>query len=427
MWRVWQATVLLGVCAATAAVAQHVPVAIEHVRMFDGQTTVEDVTVVMANGLIAAVGPAVEVPAGAVHVDGRGKTLLPGLIDAHVHIHGVRSLEEAMTFGVTTELDMMMQPSLAARLHASAESNEADFRTAGLPATVPGGHGTEYGMAVPTLTKAKDAQAFVDARIAEGSNYIKLMYGDSRVYGGRFQMPVLSRETMAAVIAAAHARGRMAVVHISTEEDGREAIAAGADGLMHLFVGPSVSKDFGRFVADHHAFVVPTLTVLQNSCGLTPGGFRLVQDPLIKPWLTGGQRTRLGMMRERRWMQLSCDGAYQAVKQLRDAGVPVLAGTDAPNPGTAHGASLHGEMERLVEAGLTPAQALAGATSETAAAFHLSDRGRIAAGLRADVLLVDGDPTQNIRATRNIVQVYHQGVEVKRAVSTVGGDDGGER
>ena len=126
-------------------------------------------------------------------------------------------------------------------------------------------------------------------------------------------------------------------------------------------------------------------------------------------------------------MQLSCEGAYQAVKQLRDAGVPVLAGTDAPNPGTAHGASLHGEMERLVGAGLTPAQALAGATSETAAAFHLSDRGRIATGLRADILLVDGDPTQNIRATRNIVQVYHQGVEVKRAVSTVGGDDGGER
>jgi imidazolonepropionase-like amidohydrolase len=426
MRRIWRATVLAFVCVASA-VAQRVPVAFEHVRVFDGQTTVEDATVVIANGVIVAVGPAVDVPAGAVRVDGRGKTLLPGLIDAHVHIHGVRSLEEAMTFGVTTELDMMMQPSLAARLHASAESNEADFFTAGFPATVPGGHGTEYGTAVPTLTKAKDAQAFVDARIAEGSNYIKLMYGDSRVYGGRFQIPVLSRETMAAVIAAAHARGRMAVVHIATEEDGREAIAAGADGLMHLFVGPSVSKDFGQFVAGHHAFVVPTLTVLQNSCGIAPGGFSLVQDPLIKPWLTGGQKTRLTTMRERRWMQLSCEGAYKAVKELIDAGVPVLAGTDAPNPGTAHGASLHGEMERLVEAGLTPQQALAGATAKTAAAFHLPDRGRIAVGLRADILLVEGDPTQNIRATRNIVQVYHRGVEVRRSVSTAGGDDGGER
>jgi imidazolonepropionase-like amidohydrolase len=87
----WRPAVLLGVCAATVAVAQRVPVAIEHVRVFDGQTTVEDATVVIANGLIAAVGPAVEVPSGAVRVDGRGKTLLPGLIDAHVHIHGARS------------------------------------------------------------------------------------------------------------------------------------------------------------------------------------------------------------------------------------------------------------------------------------------------------------------------------------------------
>src|SRR5260370_33382377 len=98
---------------------------------------------------------------------------------------------------------MMMQPSLAARLHASAESNEADFFTAGFPATVPDGHGTEYGTAVPALTKGKDAQAFGDARIAGGSNYIQLMYGDSRGDRGRFQIPPVTRRTMAAVLSEA--------------------------------------------------------------------------------------------------------------------------------------------------------------------------------------------------------------------------------
>ena len=80
------------------------------------------------------------------------------------------------------------------------------------------------------------------------------------------------------------------------------------------------------------------------------------------------------------------------------------AGTDAPNSGTAHGASLHGELQLLVEAGLTPTEALAAATSAPAAAFHLTDRGRIAPGLRADLVLVEGDPTADILQTRAIVQ-----------------------
>ena len=424
---------LVAGCALMANVVtvygQRSPVVFDHVRVFDGQDVIQDSTVVIAGGKIRSVGVDAEIPADAVHVDGQGKTLLPGLIDAHVHIHGERSLEEAITFGVTTELDMMMQPRLAAELHRSAEPDRADFRSAGIPATVPGGHGTEYGIDIPTITKAKDAERWVDARIAEGSDYIKLMYGDSRVYGRRFPLPVLDKKTMVAVIAAAHARDKLTVVHIATEEDGREALEAGADGLAHLFVGPFASKDFGRFVAAHHGFVVPTLTVLQNSCSMVPGGGSLVRDPQIKPWLTQSQKERLDEMRERTPgpPRLSCEGAYEAVRELRDAGVPVLAGTDAPNPGTAHGASLHGEMERLVRAGLKPVEALRGATSEPAAVFRLADRGKIASGLRADLLLVEGDPTLDIRATRNIVAVYHGGVAVKRKISNGGGNDGGGR
>ena len=103
-----------------------------------------------------------------------------------------------------------------------------------------------------------------------------------------------------------------------------------------------------------------------------------------------------------------------AIPPLSGAHIPILSGTDAGNPGTAPGISLHGELEYLVKAGMTPEQALAAATSAVASTFHLADRGRIASGLRADLVLVNGDPTADITATRNIVQVWKAGIPLDR-------------
>ncbi len=102
-------------------------------------------------------------------------------------------------------------------------------------------------------------------------------------------------------------------------------------------------------------------------------------------------------------LSLSAANAETAVGALHHAGVPILAGTDAPAPGTAHGLSLHRELELLVLSGLTLLEALASATSEPARAFGFYDRGRIAEGRRADLLLVNGDPSIDITATRDIV------------------------
>jgi len=107
--------------------------------------------------------------------------------------------------------------------------------------------------------------------------------------------------------------------------------------------------------------------------------------------------------------------ALAAVRALHASGVAILAGTDAPNPGTAHGASIHRELELLVEAGLTPTEALRSATSVPARAFGLLDRGRIAPGLRADLVLVKGDPAPDITATRDIVAVWKTGAQADRA------------
>ena len=99
---------------------------------------------------------------------------------------------------------------------------------------------------------------------------------------------------------------------------------------------------------------------------------------------------------------------------LHEKGVPILAGTDAPNPGTTHGASIHRELRLLVDSGLTPAAALAAATSAPARAFNLKDRGRIARGLRADLVLVNGDPTRDILATRDIAAIWKRGERLDR-------------
>jgi len=110
--------------------------------------------------------------------------------------------------------------------------------------------------------------------------------------------------------------------------------------------------------------------------------------------------------------------AYKTVSQLVAAGVPILAGSDTPNPGTAHGASLHRELELLVQAGLTPEQALVAATSAPARAFKLADRGRIAPGMRADMILVAGDPLKDITDTRNLVRIWKGGIPFERPVPT---------
>lgn len=109
-----------------------------------------------------------------------------------------------------------------------------------------------------------------------------------------------------------------------------------------------------------------------------------------------------------------CVGTDEGVRQLIRARVPLLAGSDSPAPGTTYGASLHGELALLVRDGLTPSQALAAATSVPARAFHLQDRGWIRPGMRADLLLVKGDPTKDIMVTRNIVGVWKRGAWVQR-------------
>jgi imidazolonepropionase-like amidohydrolase len=388
---------------------------IQNVRIFDGHRVIARGNVSVFNGRIKAIGADLLPPTDTPIVDGTGDTLVPGLIDAHTHAWG-DALKEALIFGVTTELDMFTDQKYAAQIRAEQAANKdldlADLRSAGTLVTAPGGHGTEYGIPIPTISRPDEAQAFVDARIAEGSDYIKIISDDGSAYGRT--MPTVTKETIAAIVVAAHKRGKLVTVHVGTQQEAREAIEAGADGLAHLFVDSPPAADFAKLAAAHHLFVTPTLTVLDAIC-CESSGKDLPKDARLAPYFAPGEIGALQASFGLHRANLKLENAEETIRQLNAAGVPILAGTDSPNPGTVHGASMHREMEMLVHAGLTPLEALIAATSAPAKAFHLNDRGEIAPGKRADLLLVRGDPTVDITATRDIVHVWKLGVEDDRA------------
>jgi imidazolonepropionase-like amidohydrolase len=388
--------------------------AIRNVQIFDGTQLRGVGNVVFQGSRLLAVGPDAGIPTDATVVDGTGKTVMPGLIDAHAHVWDYSQLRQEAVFGVTTVLDMMNSPGsmIGIRRALASNSDLADFRSAGAAATVPGGHGTQYGFPVPTLTQPSEAAEFVEQRVSEGSQYIKIMYDDGKAHG--FDWPTLSLPTVKALIDAAHQAGKAVVVHIGSLREAREVIAAGADGLAHTIADYPADPEFVSLVASHHAFVVATLSATLSSTGVPPGT-ELAASSLVVPFLPKKELAALqGSFPAKAGATIAYANAAASVMLLTAAGVPVLAGTDAANPGVVYGASLHGELELLVKAGMTPTQALRAATSAPADSFKLADRGRLRAGARSDLLLLDADPTADITATKKIAGIWVAGVPLDR-------------
>ena len=351
--------------------------AIVDVTTFDGVAFRWDQDVWIDNGRIRAVGQALELPGNLLRIDGRGRTLMPGLIDSHVHAFGT-ALHDALRFGVTSVLDQGNEPTAADSKRAARETlapgDEADFFTAGMLATATGGHGTHVDMAVEPVRGHAEAESWVQARKAEGSDWIKIVYEDGLAYGPA--IPTLDRETIRALIAAAHAEDLLAVMHVSTLDHALEAVELGANGLVHVWGDALLDDVQAARIAEAGVFVVPTLTVIAA--------------------------------RGSRYSAMS-DAAIENVRRLHAAGVSLLAGTDAPNVGTAFGVSLHGELKLLVRAGLSNAEALAAATSLPATAFGIEDRGRIEVGQIADLVLVEGDLERDVSASTRIIVIWKDG------------------
>jgi len=216
----------------------------------------------------------------------------------------------------------------------------------------------------------------------------------------------------------AHRLGKMAIAHVTTFKGGAKAISAGVDGLAHLFFDRRPTPEIVASIASHGSFVTPTLVTLSSAFG--NGATALAADErvrsrLSKRWLESLSRSM------NVYPQGKLKDAFAGVMALHKAGVDILAGSDVSEPlpilgGLAHGASLHHELQLLVAADLTPIEALKSATSVPARRFGLIDRGRIVPGARADLLLVNGDPTTNIADTLSIQSTWRRGVMLNSSV-----------
>jgi imidazolonepropionase-like amidohydrolase len=353
---------------------------IQGVRLFDGQLIGSPTAVLTKGERIVAVGTDLASD-GALVVDGGGGVLLPGLIDAHVHLHDVHDLEELARHGITTALDMACWPiERVDRLRC--QRGLPDIRSAGTPATAPGStHSKMPGMpAGAILDGAGAVEDFVTSRIAEGCDYIKLIADD----------PGPDQATLDALAAAARRHGKLTVAHAANTAAWQMAVAAGVDIVTHTPLDKPLDDGLIRRMSALGQVSIPTLSMMEAVAK---------RIAAIAPH-PGGP---------------AYGHARKSVIALYAAGIPVLAGTDAnASPGAPaavpHGPSLHRELALLVDAGLSHVDALRAATSLPAKHFGLSDRGRIAAGLRADLILVDGDPTADIAATQRLQGVWCGGI-----------------
>lgn len=371
---------------------------IANVRVFDGERIGESVSVVIDDGTITAVGPVAAGDVSGNVVDGAGGTLLPGLIDTHVHVDQVTQLEAAASWGVTTMLDMGNK-DLANLAKLQGQQGLPTLKSAGNPASAPNSvFVRKMGFNPSTaVTGPGDAARFVTERRAEGSDYIKILVEDPKIPGTR----ALAAETVAALVSAARAAGLRTVAHVVSADTMATALRAGADVVTHTSLTSDLGPEFDALLAGRPVAIIPTLTMMQGVVHAIGG--KLIMRALA-PFVPA--------------VRLNYRHAKSTVAAFHRAGVVILAGTDANDDLTApcqvpHGESLHEELERLVDAGLTPCEALRGATSLAADTFGLADRGVVASGRRADFVLVDGDPTSAISATRNIRGVWIGGSRVR--------------
>jgi imidazolonepropionase-like amidohydrolase len=388
--------------------------AIRDVRVFDGEKTLPRANVVVRAGHIRALGPDARIPKGLTVIDGSGKTLLPGFIDSHTHVFpGAQA--DALRFGVTTAIDMFNARPDFARWRAQRASlvpvTEADTWSAGIGVSVPGGHPNQWVPEdLPRLTSAAHGSEFVAARTAEGSDFIKLIIEDNAALDPAHPIPALQPDEACAVIAAAKAQGKLSIAHATTQSNALIAIRCGVSGLAHIFVDAPADDALIRVAKEKRVFFVSTLSLLEIGARTT--------SPLPS-LLSGGQERSLNVT-----SPLIHSGdfekALESARRLHRAGVLILAGTDAPAPGTAHGVSIHREIANLARAGFTPEEALAAATSLPAQVFDLRDRGRVRVGARADLILVAGDPTKDIEGTLRIQGIWKNGFCVEHCVPGLG-------
>ena len=402
--------------------------ALTGMRLITGDTSpsIPQATLVMRGDTIIAVGPAsrIRIPTGATRVDLSGKTVMPALIDGHTHLGftNVATMEtSAGTYSSAMLRDHLTRYAyygLAATLSLGADAGDAGFqvrnaptagtalfRLAGRGIASPGsGPQAAHNRDTPhNVTTEAEARAAVREEAAKKVDVIKI-WVDDRGGSARKLTPAL----YTAIINEAHRHGLRVVAHIFALEDAKGLLKAGIDGFAHGIRDTAVDADvLALFKARPQVFVMPNLPD--------------TGDPIDLDWaadsLPVAERQRLAAEQAGRKPEaiaaMKAAFAIQArnLVALQAAGVRIGFGTDA---GASVGWTAHQELADMVTAGMTPAQVLVAATSTSASILRLPRQGTLRAGQRADLLVLDANPLDDIQHTRRIASVYLRGQLVDR-------------
>lgn len=429
----------VGVAAADAGL----DLAVVDVRVFTGAAdggVIEHATVLIADGRVAAVGPTAEVvvPAGCSVVDGRGRTLLPGLLDAHVHLFGSAGrfdrpieldatlrAEQTLACGVIGVLDLNGPEDAVLALRGVAREPAAllpRIFSVGAAVSVAGGHGTEGGFAAHRLSGTDDVAEVIEQLRRRGVDFVKAM-DDPGGWGSEPERPTLSQAQLNEIVAAAHRAGLRTVVHCVDVAHMKDALRAGADAIAHGPIVGEVDAELIELFRARGATLIATLAVYRALADLADDDATWLDRPLVRRFVDPrvvallrdpAWRRDPHTVAQARYFTERLPQARAAVAALHAAGVRVIAGTDAGNPGTFHGEAMHRELAELVAAGLSERDALLAATRDAARFLGVDAELGVLPGRVADLLLVNGNPLHDIAATRAIELVLRRGVPVSR-------------
>jgi imidazolonepropionase-like amidohydrolase len=391
-----------------------------------------DMLVVVTDDRITAISPVskeslARLPAGAEVVSAEGQWILPGLIDAHVHAESDDDLQRMLRWGVTS-VRLMAEDAAKATEMAKASRLRTDIPDL-FPAapifTVAGGWWADQP-ADPNVNRfpgtAEEARVAVRQAAAHGSLEIKLMLDDMGwCRDPKPRLPRMDAAVAEALLSEAARAKLRATVHAPRLADAREAVRGGATALAHGVLEP-IDPETIRLMRERPVFYIPTMGIFEFLAGTAPFVNGVLSDQRIAaslPRQTLARYSASAYARQYHERFPNAEGVRRALPALREnlrvllaAGVPVALGTDMwafPGPGVSI------ELDLYVRSGLRPIEALRSATQTAARSLGLdADRGTLAPGKRADLLILSLDPLTDIRNVRAIRAVYKAGQKVSR-------------
>jgi len=392
---------------------------------------VSNAVIVITGSRITEVGTAASVkpPAGAQVIDATGKFVIPGLADMHNHLEdgGINqrqnrlgNLGRLLAVGVTTVFDPSVPEDDFAKLKAAATADSAAyprFFGTGPSITV---EGDTLGSQSPKPKTPDEARAVVQKLKALGVDAIKVAR-DDLTWASTRAMPLMPAEVLQALVDEAHRLQLKVYVHAPQLARAREALRAGVDGLLHGIVDEPIDQDFMALLKKNGAPYVPTLGMFEDVADVT--AFARRQSPywdqlgLQPPAIYSAYISGFGVQLFQTLLNNSASTKQHLpvlranLKQVFDAGIPIVMGTDTGFFGVLLGVATPLEMELMVEAGLKPADVIRAATINAARMIgREKEQGTIEAANVADLLILDANPLENIGAVRRIYRVVKGGV-----------------